>query len=131
MMGCQPEEASTLIVAIETLREFARRWRRYMDGCRRYDNIAIIAAVYTIRPPEHTRRVSTTRSISDAVNPVPDGRTTSTYLEQTAERFAELIGEVVLCVDGQIVLQNEHGVFASLVRGSSLGRLVMDDKTYG
>lgn len=47
-----------------------------------------------------------------------------THLEETAERLTELVGEVVLRVDGQTVLQNVHRVLAALVRCSPLRRLV-------
>lgn len=48
---------------------------------------------------------------------------TQTHLKQTVERLAELVGEVVLGIDRQVVLQNIHRILAALVRRSSLGSL--------
>mmetsp|Transcript_21472 Transcript_21472/g.47738 ORF Transcript_21472/g.47738 Transcript_21472/m.47738 type:complete len:478 (+) Transcript_21472:48-1481(+) len=44
-------------------------------------------------------------------------------LEDAHERVGELVGEVVLRVDGQVVVQHPHRVLALLVCGRALGRL--------
>ena len=51
-----------------------------------------------------------------------------THLKQTAERFAQLVGKVVLGVDRQVVLKNVDRVLAALVRCSSLGSLVAEKR---